>query len=229
MSNHPDVFAVIVAGGSGNRMGTVIPKQFLPLCGRPVIWYSIQAFREALESVTIILVLPDEHLDMANDLIGSLHYSNDIEVVGGGPTRFASVSKGLQLVTEPSVVMVHDGARPLVTTDLIRRCYDGARMNGSAVPVIRMSDSVRQVSGLTSRTITRDDLRSVQTPQAFNATLLKQAYAQPYLPVFTDEASVVEWNGGIIHLVDGTRSNIKITTPEDLIVAEALLQKMNPE
>lgn len=217
-------YVVIVAGGAGMRMGAAIPKQFLLLSGKPVLYYSIRAFLDALSGAKIILVAPESQLDLANEIAGSFGDEAAIKVVTGGATRYASVANGLKEVPSDALVMVHDGARPLVSANLIRRCYETAGMNGSAIPVIPLSDSIREVSSYGSRAISRDNLRIVQTPQAFLSNLLHKAFSQDYIPTFTDEASVVEWMGGTVQLVEGQRSNIKITTPDDLTIAEALLK-----
>ena len=217
------IYAIIVAGGSGARMGGTIPKQFLSICGKPVLYHSIHALSEALPGSNIIIVLPETQVGMGKGLLSSYPEYAGLQFVAGGATRYASVAAGLALVPEGAIVLVHDGARPVVSGELIRRCYESARLNGSAVPVVPVIDSIREVSGFNSRAIAREALRVVQTPQAFESTLLKAAFTQPYLPVFTDEASVVEWTGTTVHLVEGSRSNIKITTPDDLVIAEALL------
>ena len=216
-------YAVIVAGGSGLRMGAALPKQFLDLCGKPVLYYSIKAFIDALAGVRIILVVPEDHTSLVQKVLEAFDEPIDLTIVAGGDTRYASVAAGLKEVPAESIVLVHDGARPLISPELIRRCYACANTNGSGVPVIPVADSIRQVSSFSNRAIARENLRSVQTPQAFASDLLQQAFHQPYVPAFTDEASVVEWMGGTIHLVEGERSNLKITTPEDMVIAAALL------
>lgn len=224
MSTRPK-YALIVAGGSGARMGTATPKQFLDLSGKPVLYYSIRAFAEALTGVKIILVLPQLQLERGRELLRDFPEAAAVQIVAGGDTRYASVAAGLSEVPTGAIVLVHDAARPLVTPDLIRRCYESARLNGSAVPVVPVADSIREVSGYNSRAIARESLRIVQTPQAFESTTLKSAFRQPYLPAFTDEASVVEWTGTRVHLVEGSRTNLKITTADDLFIAEALLTR----
>jgi 2-C-methyl-D-erythritol 4-phosphate cytidylyltransferase len=229
MPARPPAFAVIVAGGSGSRMGTALPKQFLDLCGKPVLYYSIRAFMDALADVQIILVLPEQQISMAQIVLQAFENRIDLTIVAGGDTRYASVAAGLKEVREDSIVLVHDAARPLVSPGLIRRCYEGACRNGSAIPVLPVTDSIRRLFVNSSRAIDREDLRSVQTPQAFDAGLLQAAFRHPYMPSFTDEASVVERTGGTVHLVDGDRGNLKITTPEDLVIAAALLRQRTAE
>lgn len=218
-------YAIIVAGGSGSRMGSATPKQFLDLSGKPVLYWSMRAFLNAIPDIHLILVLPAEHLPMGAQICTLLGPDCAVTTVAGGTTRFASVAAGLAEVPPDAVVFVHDGARPLLSVALIRRCFNGARQHGSAIPVTLVADSIRQVSGDNSRAITRENLRSVQTPQAFYARALQEAFQQPYNPNFTDEASVMEWSGRRVNLVEGERANLKITTPEDLIIAEALMKR----
>jgi 2-C-methyl-D-erythritol 4-phosphate cytidylyltransferase len=224
MYREKQVYAVIVAGGSGQRMGTALPKQFLDLCGKPVLYWSIKAFLDAIRGVQIILVLPENQISLAQIVLQAFPERIDLSIVPGGLTRYASVANGLKEVPKGAIVMVHDGARPLITEGLIHRCYEGAVSLGSAIPVVPVADSIRQVMSKTNRGIMREQLRIVQTPQTFDSALLLKAFEQPYKPLFTDEASVVEWDGINVNLVDGERSNIKITVPEDLVIAEALLK-----
>lgn len=221
---YPAAYAVIVAGGSGLRMGAPIPKQFLSLAGKPMLYWSIKVFAAAISGIRIIIVLPQAFMEESVIVLRLLDEDVSVEIVAGGDTRYASVAAGLAKVPANNViVLVHDAARPLVTPDIIRRCYECARLNGTAVPVIPVADSIRQISGLGNRALQRDNLRAVQTPQAFDAGLLKEAFQQPYRAIFTDEASVVEWSGKPVQLVDGAPGNFKVTTAEDLVIAEALL------
>jgi 2-C-methyl-D-erythritol 4-phosphate cytidylyltransferase len=224
MSVQKPAYAVIVAGGSGQRMGTAVSKQFLELAGKPVLYWSIRAFQDALPDVHIILVLPPTQISMAQIVLQAFPDRIDLSIVAGGDTRYASVSNGLAEVPEDAIVLVHDGARPLVSPELIKRCYQGALQQGSAIPVIPVADSIRQEDDNSSRAISRERLRIVQTPQAFDAALLQEAFEQPYEAAFTDEATVVEKTGLKVHLVAGERSNLKITMPDDMIIAEALLR-----
>ena len=221
------VFAIIVAGGSGQRMGSETPKQFLDLEGKPVLYYSIRTFLDAIPGIRIVVVLPESQLFRAGEILEIFPEQNQIQIVSGGKTRFDSVAEGLKVVTSPSLVLVHDGARPLVTQDLIRRCYENTLERGNAIPVVPVSDSIREISGAESHAISREHLRSVQTPQGFDTEMLKSAFLQVYDPAFTDEASVVEAKGHKVHLIEGEKSNIKITNPEDLIIAAALLHHRN--
>lgn len=206
-------------------MGTALPKQFLELCGKPVLYWSIKAFLDALPQVEIVLVLPAAQLSLAQIVLQAFPERIDMSIVAGGATRFHSVANGLKAASSDSIVMVHDGARPLISTELIRRCYKQTEEAGSAVPVIPVADSIRQVDAKGSKSINRESLRIVQTPQAFQAALLLEAFQRPYETSFTDEATVVEAMGQSVRLVEGERSNLKITVPEDLLIAEALLKE----
>jgi 2-C-methyl-D-erythritol 4-phosphate cytidylyltransferase len=205
-------------------MGTALPKQFLELGGKPVLYWSIHAFQQALPEVSIVLVLPAAQLSLAHIVLQAFPERTDLCIVAGGDTRFASVANGLKQVPDEAIVLVQDGARPLVSPALIRRCYEGASQHGSAIPVVPVADSIREETEAGSRAIPRERLRIVQTPQAFDAAALKAAFRQPYDAAFTDEASVMERAGYTVQLVAGERSNLKITTPEDMIVADALLR-----
>jgi len=219
------VYVLITAGGNGSRMGSNQPKQFLELLGRPMLYYSIKAFVDAFQKVCLVLVLPEAYLEQGANIVKALGQEKNTKIVRGGETRFHSVAAGLAEVPNGQIVLVHDGARPLVTNDVIRRVYEGVRLNGTAVPVIPVADSMRQISGFNSRAISRDDLRIVQTPQGFNSTELKKAYQQPFNANFTDEASVLEWQGTPVELVMGERCNFKITLPEDLAIAKIMLKQ----
>lgn len=202
-----------------------VPKQFLELVGKPILYYSIKVFTETFKDLNLIVVLPKTHFKKGKEIAEGISDSKNIQFVEGGETRYESVAAGLELVPNGHVVLVHDGARPLVGADTIRRVFEGARLHGSAVPVVPVADSIRQLSGLGSRSISRDDLRIVQTPQGFNSTVLKDAFKQPFRGTFTDEASVIDWQGGSVELVLGERCNFKITTPDDLIIAETMLRQ----
>jgi 2-C-methyl-D-erythritol 4-phosphate cytidylyltransferase len=216
-------FAVIAAGGSGSRMGMTVPKQFLPVHGKPVLWYSISAFLKAFEDIGIILVLPPESMEEGRTIAASTTAPASIQLVGGGKTRFQSVKNGLALIQEPSVVFVHDAARCLLTTALIHRCYKTAIQFGSAIPVIDSSDSARLVTAEGNQRIDRSRLKLVQTPQTFLSDLLLPAFQAEYSESFTDEASVLEASGHSVQLVEGELNNIKITRPADLAIVDALL------
>jgi 2-C-methyl-D-erythritol 4-phosphate cytidylyltransferase len=218
-------YAVIVAGGSGKRMGTEIPKQFLLLKGKPVLYYTIEAFLKAFAEIKIILVLPEEHLELGKEIVDGYFDAKQIQITQGGETRFHSVSNGLKLIEEESIIFVHDGVRCLVSDELIHRCFHTAMETGSAVPVIDCKDSVRMITADGNEPVDRTALKLVQTPQTFHSKILLPAFAIDYKERFTDEANVVEAFGLKVTLVQGEDTNIKITNPIDLIIAENILER----
>lgn len=214
---------IIVAGGQGHRCGGRIPKQFALLGGRPVLARTIDNFAKALPGAPIAVVLPAAHIDFWNDLRARFDVAPHI-VTAGGAERFHSVRNGLAVLPqELRRIAVQDGVRPLGTPKLIRRLVAAAAEHGSAIPVVEPADSYRETEGERSHPVDRRRLRIVQTPQIFDADLLRDAYRAEYRPEFTDDASVVEHAGHAVHLCEGERGNLKITTPEDFAVAEALL------
>lgn len=215
--------AVIVAGGSGSRMNTNIPKQFLLLNGKPVLYYTIHTFLQAYNDLSIILVLPEEHVAAGQEIIDAFFDYSRIQITIGGRTRFHSVQNGLQLVQEECIIFVHDAVRCLVSTSLIKRCYEAALANGSAIPVIDSKDSVRMINGEANISLDRDTIKQVQTPQTFHSKILIPAYQIDYKDKFTDEAAVVEAFGLKVKLVKGDENNFKITRPADMVIAEYLL------
>ena len=217
-------YVIIVAGGKGLRMGSDIPKQFLPIAGKPVLMRTLERFRAYSSALQIILVLPEAQQDYWQELCKQYDFKVDYQLANGGQTRFHSVQNGLALVPDDAegVVGVHDGVRPFPSIDVIRNCYDTARTAKAVIPVIPVVETVRQLKPDGSITVPRDQYRLVQTPQTFDIQLLKAANRQPYNDGFTDDASVVESYGHAITLVEGNRENIKITTPYDIVVAEAL-------
>ena len=229
-------YVIIVAGGKGLRMGSDIPKQFLPIGGKPVLMRTMMRFREYSPTLQIILVLPKAQQDYWQELCKQYEFQVDYQIANGGQTRFHSVQNGLALVPDDAegVVGVHDGVRPFPSIEVITRCYETARQTKAVIPVIPVVETVRQilpsnqsnpnaVSNPSSITVPRDQYRLVQTPQTFDIQLLKAANRQPYNDGFTDDASVVESYGHPITLVEGNRENIKITTPYDITVAEAII------
>ena len=219
-------YALIVAGGKGLRMGTELPKQFLPIGGRPVLMRTLEAFYACNLEIKIILVLPHSQQDFWLELCRKHCFNIPHRIADGGETRFHSVKNGLALVETPALVGVHDGVRPFVSSEVIERCYAEAQIRRAVVPCIGVVETVRHLQAAGgSVTVPRDEYRLVQTPQVFDAALLKEAYEQPYTPLFTDDASVVEAMGVPVVLTEGNRENIKITTPFDLKVASALLEK----
>lgn len=217
------LYALIVAGGSGKRMGAEIPKQYLELAGKPVLMYTMERFKAFDEAIEIVTVLPENQLRYWDDLQHRHSFTIPHTLVKGGKARFYSVRNGLKFIDSPGLVAIHDGVRPFVSIDTIKRCFDTAERYGNAVPVITPSDTLRMVTEKGSTTINRMNVRLVQTPQVFNVELIKNAYKLDYLPEFTDDATLVEKTGVSINLVEGNRENIKITNPEDLAISAALL------
>lgn len=219
-------YVIIVAGGKGLRMGGDIPKQFLPIGGKPVLMRTVEAFRKAYSDIRVVLVLPESQQDYWLELCRQYHFEEAYTLANGGETRFHSVRNGLEKITEKeAVVGVHDGVRPFVSTETICRLYTEAERLGAVIPVTSCVETVRQMlPDGTSRTVPRDEYRLVQTPQTFRLSLLRRAYEQPFTPFFTDDASVVEALGEPVALVEGNRENIKITTPADLRFVEGLLR-----
>lgn len=216
---------IIVAGGHGRRMGASQPKQFLFLDNEPVLVRTVRAFAEALPGAELVVVLPEEHLPYWRDLAARFDVPRHT-AVGGGSERFDSVRRGLEAVSDAAeLIAVHDGVRPLVSRELILRTFDAARSAGAAIPVVAPADSVRALDADGSHPLDRSRLRLVQTPQVFRAELLREAYAGGFDPAFTDDASAVEAAGHAVALCEGDRQNLKITTPEDLLCAEALLRE----
>ena len=218
-------YVIIVAGGKGLRMGSDIPKQFLPIGGKPVLMRTLERFREYAADLQIILVLPKAQQDYWQNLCQEYAFDIDYQLADGGETRFHSVQHGLALIPDDAegVVGVHDGVRPFPSIEVIRHCYETARTAKAVIPVIPVVETVRHLEGEGSVTVPRNDYRLVQTPQCFDIQLLKAANRQPYNDGFTDDASVVESYGQSITLVEGNRENIKITTPYDMKIAEVLM------
>lgn len=219
--------AVIVAGGSGTRMGMELPKQFLELNGQAILIHSIRAFLQAYADMHIILVLPKEYIELAKGMVEQASLKTNIEFVEGGTTRFGSVKNGLQQVKNAELIFVHDAVRCLVSPDLIKVCAYAADKFGSAIPVIPVKDSMRRIdpTNQSSIIVNRENLVIVQTPQTFKKNILLSAFDVDYSPLFTDEASVVEAAGYQVHLVQGEETNIKITYPDDLVYAQWRLNR----
>lgn len=217
-------YVIIVAAGSGSRMRSAIPKQFLELSGKPILQHTMEKFHRYNPEMEIILVLNEEYIVFWQDLLRTLQITVPHQIVAGGEQRFHSVKNALNSITgETGIVGIHDAVRPLVSLKTIETCYSAARSRQSAVPVITLNDSLRMIQGQKSEMADRNKFRIVQTPQCFEINLLRAAFNQPYEEAFTDDASVVERYGEMVHLVEGNRENIKITTTEDLRMAEALL------
>ena len=221
-------YVIIVAGGKGLRMGSDIPKQFLPIGGKPVLMRTLERFRAYSENLQIILVLPKAQQEYWQELCHEYNFNVKYLLADGGETRFHSVQHGLALIPDDAegVVGVHDGVRPFPSIEVISCCYETARTAKAVIPVIPIVETVRELMGtgpVSSITVPRDQYRLVQTPQTFDIQLLKAANRQPYNDGFTDDASVVESYGHAITLVEGNRENIKITTPYDMKIAEILI------
>lgn len=221
-------YAIIVAGGSGSRFGSNTPKQFLPLSGKPVLMHTIDKFA-ALAGVEIIVVLPAAFVGWWHDLCVEYGFATEHRVVVGGANRFGSVKNAIVTIpVQPGdTIAVHDGVRPLASTELIASAFACAEAKGCAIPVVAVTDSIRRVldGNGSSEPLSRESLRAVQTPQVFDAVALRSAYNAEYSPFYTDDASVLEHNGGVIHMIDGEVTNIKITHPDDLTIAEMLMKR----
>ncbi|MBQ8190509.1 MAG: 2-C-methyl-D-erythritol 4-phosphate cytidylyltransferase [Bacteroidaceae bacterium] len=218
-------YIIIVAGGKGLRMGGEIPKQFIPIGGKPVLMRTMEAFHAYDAEIQIVLVLPVAQQAYWKELCDQYTFALPYRLADGGETRFHSVKNGLDIIPtdEEALVGVHDGVRPFVSAEVIARCYAEAARTEAVVPVTDVVETVRHLEdGGRSTTVNRDEYKLVQTPQVFSLSLLKQAYAQPYVPAFTDDASVVEALGHEVTLVQGNRENIKITTPFDLVVGRSM-------
>ncbi|MDR0232572.1 MAG: 2-C-methyl-D-erythritol 4-phosphate cytidylyltransferase [Dysgonamonadaceae bacterium] len=218
-------YIIIVAGGKGTRMGAEIPKQFLILNDKPVLIHTIESFFNYDKTIKIILVLPEEQQNYWNELCAKFDFKINHQIVSGGETRFHSVKNGLDTITEKDVIIgIHDGVRPLVSKDVIGRCFDKAAEKGVAFPVIPVVETLRKKTEKGSITVNRADYCLVQTPQVFNSEIIKKAYQQEFSDTFTDDVSVVEsLSEYSVYEVEGARENIKITTPVDLIIAESII------
>lgn len=217
--------AIIVAGGTGQRMGTALPKQFLAIEGKSILLHTIGQFVTAYADINFIIVLPADYIQDGKALITSSGLSQSFQFVAGGDTRFQSVKNGLAQADPASVVFVHDAVRCLLTPDLIQRCYQQAVEKGSAIPAVSSTDTIRILEGTQHHVVDRANVMMIQTPQTFNAALLMKAFDQAYQPSFTDEANVLEASGKEVYLIEGEYENIKITRPLDLAIAEYILAK----
>ena len=216
-------YAVIVAGGSGTRMGGDLPKQFMLLKDKPVLYYTLKVFLESYDDLQVILVLPIDYTDMGQEIIDACFEKDRIRITAGGDSRFQSVKNGLALVEEESIIFVHDGVRCLLTQDLIHRCYDSAIETGTAVPAIKCRDSVRILVEDGNEMLDREKVMLIQTPQVFHSKILLPAFQIDFKDKFTDEAAVVEAYGIKLALVEGEEFNIKITRPLDMLFAANVL------
>lgn len=221
-----ETYAIIVAGGSGSRMQSALPKQFMELCGEPVLMHTIRAFHNSQSSPQLILALHGSYHELWSALCAKHNFTIPHKITMGGETRFHSIKNAVDSITEEdALIAVHDAVRPLVSADIINEAYRCAAENGTAVTAVKSRDSIRQVNSNKSISLNRDSIYLVQTPQTFQSALLKKAYEQPYSDSFTDDASVVEQSGVNITLIEGDYANIKITFPEDIAIAEALINK----
>ena len=219
-------YIIIVAGGKGTRMGVEVPKQFLILNDKPILMHTIEAFAEYDEQIRIILVLPEEQQAYWKELCDKFKFTVNHEIVSGGETRFHSVKNGLSLVPEKeAIVGIHDGVRPLVSQKVIADCFEKALEKGAAFPIVPIVETLRQKTLTGSVTVDRTAYYLAQTPQVFDAEIIKKSYLQEFNPSFTDDVSVVESLGeNVVYEVDGSRENIKITTPVDLLIAETIVK-----
>lgn len=218
-------YVVIVAGGSGTRMKREIPKQFIPVAGKPILMHTVEAFERASPGIEIILVLPESQVLGWKSLCAQYHFEVPHQITHGGDTRFQSVKNGLrQIDHEAGLVAIHDGVRPLVDRQTIINAFEVAEQKGNAVAAVPLKDSIRWAVTNENEVRDRKEYQLIQTPQTFQVHLIKAAFRRGYNPAFTDDATVLEATGEKINLIEGSYRNIKITTPEDLVVAEALLR-----
>jgi 2-C-methyl-D-erythritol 4-phosphate cytidylyltransferase len=217
-------YALIVAGGKGTRIKSKLPKQFLELKGKPILIHTLEAFYRYSENITVILVLPEDDFAIWNEICKKYNFTKPVILQKGGETRFQSVKNGLEKIEGNGLVAIHDGVRPLVSEDIIGASFRLAAVHQSAVAAVRLKESIRMTDQDNTKAMDRSRFRLIQTPQTFSIELIKQAYQLKEDPTMTDDASVVEKLGHTISLFEGSYENIKITTPEDLIVAEALMK-----
>lgn len=216
-------YIIIVAGGTGTRMNSTVPKQFMELKGKPVLMHTIEKFHQTFSDIQIIVVIANQLKGEWQQLCKKHNFTFQHQLANGGATRFHSVQNGLSLVPENAVVGIHDAARPLVSKETILKTFDVAEKLGNASPCVPIAESIREKINEGNKAADRNKFVIIQTPQCFQSALLKKAFLQPYNDSFTDDASVLEAMGEKINLVEGNKENIKITTPQDLIVAEALM------
>jgi 2-C-methyl-D-erythritol 4-phosphate cytidylyltransferase len=216
-------YIVIVAGGSGTRMKSDLPKQFIEIAGKPILMHTIENFFTFDCDMEIVVVLPENQIEFWQELCAEHQFSIPHKIVKGGETRYHSVRNGLESIPDAGIVGIHDGVRPLVSHEVIERCFAHAREKGNAIPCIAVHESVREISENGNAISDRSKLRLIQTPQVFDVSLIKKAFETGFDPSFTDDASVLEKAGFKIELVEGNRENIKVTEPFDLMVAEAVM------
>ncbi len=219
-------YVIIVAGGKGERMKYDIPKQFIVFNGKPILMHTIEKFKLYNNNIEIILVLPEKQVEYWSDLCKKYEFNTPIKIVFGGKTRFHSVKNGLDTIPkdEKSTIAIHDGVRPLVSKNMIKRCFSVAKEKGNAIPILPMTDSLRRVENGKSQIVNRDLYKTVQTPQVFENQIVLKSYEQEFSTEFTDDASVIEQAGFEVYLTEGEKKNIKITTQEDLDLASFLIE-----
>ncbi len=217
-------YVVIVAGGSGTRMNSSVPKQFIELCGKPILMHTIQKFIDTISDIHVVLVLSSKYKTDWESICKKYNFNHNIHLVEGGETRFHSVKNGLAHVPDDCVVGIHDAARPLVSAETISKTFEIAEKFGNASPAVPLNDSMRYLKGKENCAVDRTHYSIIQTPQCFHSDLIKKAFLKAYKPEFTDDATVLESFGEKINLVEGNRENIKITTPQDLLIAETLMK-----
>lgn len=220
-------YALIVAGGKGTRINSKLPKQFIGLNGKPILLHTLEAFFEYSRDITVVLVLPENEFGIWESICQEYNVTYPLVLQKGGETRFQSVKNGLDKMEGEGLVAIHDGVRPLVSADLIGASFRLAAVHGSAVAAVRLKESIRETDQDTTKAVDRSRYRLIQTPQTFHLSLIKKAYQQKEDPSLTDDASVAERAGHKISLFEGSYENIKVTTPEDLVIAEALLKIRN--
>lgn len=218
-------YAIIVAGGSGSRMKSSLPKQFLILEDKPILAHTLQAFADLKPNLEIILVLPSDHIDTWKGLAKQYHVNFEHTIIPGGNTRFQSVKNGLENIHSDGLVAIHDGARPLVTSEVISSTFERASTTGSGIAAVDVKDSLRIITAEGNKTVDRSQYKAVQTPQTFDVKLIKEAFKKAQITSFTDDASVFESNGQRIYLTTGSYENIKVTTPEDLLLAAEIIKQ----
>ena len=216
-------YAIIVAGGSGTRMKSELPKQFIKLAGKPILMHTLEAFH--FDNIQIILVLPESQIPYWKELVDEHQFKIPHNIIAGGEQRFHSVKNGLSSIkADDGLVAIHDGVRPLIKRQIISESFEQAKRTGNAIASIQLKDSIRSITPHANQQEDRTNFRLIQTPQTFKIQLIKRAFEQEYTPSFTDDASVLEQAGHSINLIEGDYKNIKITSPEDLLVAETLLK-----
>ncbi|GAB4333761.1 MAG: 2-C-methyl-D-erythritol 4-phosphate cytidylyltransferase [Flammeovirgaceae bacterium] len=218
------LYVIVVAGGKGSRMGTDVPKQFIPIAGKPILMRTLEQFYKVVPSASLIVVLPSFQVDYWKNLVNQYNFQVSHKIALGGQERFHSVQNGLDLIQNDGLVAIHDGVRPFVSEEVIIKSFEDAFKFGNAITSVLPKDSIRVINNDISQSVDRKMYRLIQTPQTFKVNLIKKAFQQPYQPLFTDDASVLEAMGETIHLIEGNYENIKITTKEDLKIAEVFAE-----